>query len=155
MGSKYKMKNINLSNLESSSEQEVFNFIVSHLMHQKCKSINVKRKLERGPYDGQFCSYRYVDAMGKILMCAAGCLISEEEYSETFEDETWSSLADRGLVPKHHLNLIFRLQLVHDNSSVINWPDRLRTIAEEFDLSPILIPTNESWIEILKVDSSK
>ena len=102
-------KIITLANLHEATEQEIFNQVARHLLTQNRRSVD-----EKG-----FCKYRSGN-----LKCAAGCLISDEEYSPLMDSEEsegtgWLDLASKGLVPTQHNLFIRSLQLVHDGM-----PDR-------------------------------
>lgn len=68
------------------------------------------------------------------MMCAAGCLIADQEYSRSMEGHNWLNLVEKGIVPSHHSLLISRLQRLHDEAYVQNWIVGLKGIAEEFSL---------------------
>lgn len=91
---------ISLSCLHKVSNQDVFEYIVDHLVKQNERSMN----------DARFCCYRYHDR----LKCAAGCLISDEEYSFDMEGKLWDELISLGTVEPDHANLIGQLQIIHD-----------------------------------------
>lgn len=130
--------NICLANLEQATAQEVFNQVARHLLKQKKKSI-IRDK----------CFYRGEDG----LACAAGCLISDEEYKaqrdasqygNKFEDAgSWSMLVTNDLVPNKHSHLICRLQTVHDRSAISDWKARLWEVAKEFGLDDSVLGTKQ------------
>lgn len=111
---------ITLKTLHEATEQEVFDQVANHLLMQMEKS---------GRSNGT-CMYRNFSG----LKCAAGCLISDEEYEERFEGFSWYKLIEREQVPKYHERLIHKLQLIHDNYEVCDWKDELKDIAESFNL---------------------
>jgi hypothetical protein len=122
---------ITLKTLHLATEQEVFNQVATHLLTQKSKCLSTEGN----------CKYR---AKGK--MCAAGCLIGDEEYREEmdtsgFDLETgekvgsdWVGLNKRGLVPENHKDLIECLQEIHDHNPEGGWKNRLIELAGDFAL---------------------
>lgn len=115
------MKTITLANLTEATAQEVFDQVSKHLLTQNKKS---------KPESGVGCNYRGIEN----TKCAAGCLISDEEYKPEFEAKYWATLIDRGVVPKNHQYLISDLQLIHDNYEVENWEKSLKTLAKNYKL---------------------
>lgn len=97
---------ITLATLPYASAQDVFNFVGEHLITQGEKSIDE----DAFDYSLIYCKYRSGNNK-----CAAGCLISDEEYNEDMEKISWRSLVHDGLVPSEHSYLINRLQVIHDN----------------------------------------
>lgn len=97
---------ITLKTLAQATEQEVFDQVVQHLREQ-----GVQSKNENG------CAYRGEGG----LMCAAGCLIADDEYvastMDYADDTTWTQLVIDYVVPEEHSILIRRLQEVHDGYS--------------------------------------
>ncbi len=112
---------ITLSTLPQATAQEVFNQVVDHLLTQNQKSYT--------SHGG--CLYRGPDN----LKCAAGCLISDEEYRPEWEQNGWDVLVEGGQVPDAHYELIRALQGVHDSCMVEDWPSFLKTLASENGLS--------------------
>lgn len=95
---------ITLKTLAQATEQEVFDQVVQHLREQ-----GVQSKNENG------CVYRGEGG----LMCAAGCLIADDEYTsymDNAEDSTWTQLVIDHVVPDKHETLIRRLQEIHDGN---------------------------------------
>ena len=115
--------NITLATLPKATAQQVFDHISRHLLHQN------ERSNEHGK-----CLYYSSNS----LKCAAGCLISDEEYFHLAmhkeEDQEWSTLVYKGTVPPQHLELISALQDVHDASIPQHWVQRLHGVAEKFNL---------------------
>lgn len=77
---------ITLATLPSATEKEVFDQVSDHLLSQKIRSMK----------DG-VCLYRMSDGR----KCAAGCLISDDEYNEEIEGKSWYDLVRSGIVPKN------------------------------------------------------
>ncbi len=122
---------ITLATLEKATAQEVYSQVRKHLLTQG-------RKSERWRKDEQLryiasCVYHSEDG----TRCAAGCLIADEEYSESFEGASWGGLFHRGWVPGTHCALIQRLQMIHDSLPPADWLFSLDYLAQEFDLIPV------------------
>jgi len=100
--------------LANMSAQEVFDKVYNHLINQGRASVD-----EYG-----FCRYRH-----NGLMCAAGCLIPDEEYSQKLEMMHWTSLG----LSNHHLELIQTMQSIHDrsNNPNLNFADYVNTKFKE------------------------
>ncbi|MNE71903.1 hypothetical protein D3C80_1678110 [compost metagenome] len=71
------------------------------------------------------------------MMCAAGCLISDEEYKPFMDvgahlgGGSWGTMVSKGTVPADHEELIFKLQKLHDSShSASSFAHKLRKLAE-------------------------
>lgn len=114
---------ITLSTLNSATAQEVFDQVAKHLLIQNKKSEDAK------PYPT--CFYRGPNG----LMCAAGCLISDSEYNEVFEEKPWGDLVLDHCITLKHSSLITRLQNIHDNIAVRKWKTSLANLAREENLS--------------------
>jgi hypothetical protein len=114
---------ITLATLSEATEQEVFDQVATHLLRQNEKCAV-----------GDTCLYR----AGK-LACAAGCLISEDEYSDEMEVGSWVTLVSKGYAPGTHKKLICRLQGIHDTGSVFTWAIRLTELANEWGLSAAVV----------------
>jgi hypothetical protein len=107
---------ITLKTLPKKTAQEVFDYVARHLLTQNKRAVG---------------EYLTVDG----LRCAAGCLMSPREYRITMRYQTWWYLSQKKLVPKHHCNLIGRLQDIHDDVDVEEWPEHLTRLAREKRLS--------------------
>ncbi len=80
---------------------------------------------------GCHCLY-YGDAGAK---CAAGCLIADDEYKSSFEQQTWGDLVSAKDVPKEHSDLIEHLQSIHDDYDIENWKSALTELADDYNLN--------------------
>lgn len=109
---------ITLATLPQATAQQVFDQIVTHLRKQGVPS---KAKIS--------CHYRY-----NGLMCAAGCLIAEEEYKAEWEGKSWWGLADVNVVPTVHRELICDMQAVHDEMGVDAWESEFKRVATKYNL---------------------
>ena len=115
---------ITLKTLPQATAQEVFDQITQHLLRQ-----GKAAKTAKGA-----CLYRVATVEG-ILKCAAGCLIADDEYDNSFEDLIWSSLINEGKVPTNYGDLIRDLQRAHDNYVPSEWPGRFELIATKYNLT--------------------
>lgn len=116
---------VTLKNLAIASAQEVFDQVSKHLLKQKVKAL----RFPDSP--SSVCAYR---APGG-LRCAAGCLITLEEYDPRFEGSSWSTLLAAGRVPKEHSVLIIALQHIHDQQAPLAWEQSLKNLAVQFQLN--------------------
>lgn len=114
------MKKVTLANLAEVSAQDVFNQVAQHLLDQRQQCTDTVG----------MCRYRYGN-----MMCAAGCLMTDDEYSPAFECCSWHGLMVAGKVPKVHENLIQDLQELHDDCQPEDWPKRLELIAHRHGLT--------------------
>ena len=119
---------ITLKTLKDATAQEVFNQVASHMLRQNEVSKHA---------NGIGCAYRGVNG----LMCAAGCLISDEEYLPEMDEPKqcgyamgWVDLHRFGYVTGEHEDMINRLQIVHDLSKTEYWKNALRDIADDLKL---------------------
>lgn len=115
---------ITLATLKDATEQQVFDQVKNHLLKQNVRSTGIQGCAYRGGWDSQ------------KLMCAAGCLISDEEYAERgsfimdgSNDTSWENHVRRDRVPKEHFDLIKSLQVIHDSYEVEEWPAQLKELA--------------------------
>ena len=117
---------ITLATLKDATEQGVFDQVVNHLRKQGVQSRN---------HLG--CAYRG----GNGLMCAAGCLIADDEYTDRMDssqlDTGWQVLVNEDVVPSHHVELIEDLQDVHDFNTAHNfetWEEGFMYVANKYSL---------------------
>lgn len=116
-----------MKTLESASEQEVFDQVAKHMLTQNKKSVDVKG---RGYMIGDVCRYR-----GEAdLKCAAGCLMADEEYKESFEYKSWDDLVVKKIVSGIHKGLIMKLQYIHDNKDPSEWLSALEGLRAKYGL---------------------
>lgn len=153
---------ITLANLELATEQELYDYICTHLITQGEKSSNTTG-----------CKYRMEKADGTVLRCAAGCLFTDEQYesvkeavskhhlsedehgtfAQKLEGSIWSSLVSQGFVPLAHAALIRELQRVHDSNRMITafMIDSFSKVAKEFNLQPFSLA---AWTESIEANKS-
>ena len=117
------------------NQQEIFDKVATHLIAQGKQSLGA-----RPVFIGDAgCAYRGADG----TMCAAGCLIPDDEYRPEFETIPWVGIAKDvpsfANAPFEVHNLIDSLQLVHDDENYWETPetlkDALRVVANLYDLS--------------------
>lgn len=93
---------ITLANLAEATEQQIFDQVAAHLLKQGVRSVDTSAQ----------CLYRGPNG----LMCAAGCLIADEEYKPRFDElGSWGMLIENGHVTAKHEYFIMQLQRLHDN----------------------------------------
>ena len=117
---------ITLATLHEATAQQVFDQVAKHLLTQRRKSLAA---LSNPDLSG--CAYR---GDGN-LKCAAGCLISDDEYDSDFEGEYWGGLVKLRKVPESHKALIDKLQAIHDERDAGDWPIALKELANKLELS--------------------
>lgn len=110
------------------TNQEIFTTVKNHLLTQNARSAE---PIKEGMSES-YCKYRGPNG----LMCAVGCLIPDEMYSDSIE------FNPVGYLPKEILDhmggnewLLQRLQSIHDLIEVENWHSALGDLATEFNLS--------------------
>lgn len=113
------------------SEQEVFNEVYAHLIHQGERAIAVENNR---------CKYRTEDG----LKCAAGILIKDEHYNKELEGQSATSDSVREALENSGvgtvcLYLVSKLQSVHDIISPKKWRNALDEVAKEYDLTVPII----------------
>lgn len=125
---------ITLKTLRNATKQQVFDQVTTHLLTQKKKS----------RFSDGTCAYRST-RNGDSLKCAAGCLISDEEFAslklKRYNSEQWTFLVAEKIAPKKHSNLINALQEVHDDTDVKEWYEYLGDVAREFKLNQKVLRT--------------
>lgn len=114
--------------------QQIFDTVVNHLRAQGAKSVALNE-------DGStqmagsvaFCLYRSADGKRK---CAAGAVITDEEYLPEMEGNVITAVMDRykltHLFP--HRELLAGLQQVHDFRSVEEWEENFKLVADQMGL---------------------
>lgn len=122
---------------EQLSEQTLFDATVKHFATQRERSVNDSRS--------EACGYR-IDKAGRVLKCAVGIHITDEEYSRSMEGRSVNGLIKFNLLPTRLLPfqvLLAKLQMCHDNAtgSLLsqNVLFSLRAIAKRFGLSDTVL----------------
>jgi hypothetical protein len=123
------MKKVTLKTLAEATAQEVFDQVAKHLLEQG------KRSMKLNVYKAEICLYRGPEG----TMCAAGCLISDNEYKDDMEGGSWENLVKYGYTPETHKDLISYLQRVHDQREPSTWREGLLNLCQRFDLNPQII----------------
>lgn len=110
-----------------SKLQEIFNKVSNHLITQNSQARDEKNN----------CRYRADD--GK--MCAAGCLIPDEDYKPYWEvtsvhnsNSNSISMYFKSKYTTEEVELISRLQTIHDWEPVTNWKYMLIHTGKEYKL---------------------
>jgi len=107
-------KNLN----ELKTDYDVFQYVKAHLLNQNERSLD--------PWSLQ-CQYRSQKEDGKVLMCAVGCLIDEDLYSEKIENLSASNQdvmrAISGSIINWKVNddMLNELQHIHDEYEHDEW----------------------------------
>lgn len=119
---------ITLATLADATAQQVFDQVVAHLRKQGRASKD---------YKTGGCFYRGPEG----LKCAAGCLISDDEYVDRMDirnghDTYWLDLIEDGLVPTSRHNLLIScLQDIHDDRDPYDWEREFERLAYEEQLN--------------------
>lgn len=124
---------VTLKNLHEATAQQVYDQVARHLLKQNAQSLGYGKCLYRGT----------AIKTNTPAMCAAGCLISDEEYKKYGEDFErmggWLNLIEAGAVTEMHSLLIQGLQQIHDCRLPHAWADDLRKLANVHGLSSAVI----------------
>ena len=121
------------------TKQEIFDRVSTHLLSQNQKSL-LDPGLQELPgcqVDGHAprCAYRGENN----TMCAAGCLIRDEFYSPKLENLVADTILVSGALIKSGVDmhdpdisaLVSRLQNIHDDIKVEDWPEYLNIAKSE------------------------
>lgn len=121
---------ITLANLATATQQQVFDQVAAHLLHQNAQSL-----MNGNPRN---CVYRNDNG----LKCAAGALIADAEYKPEMDvggeiwGTSWPSLVSRKLVPEtDHTRFIEELQQLHDGHTADQFKNRLWLVAQAHGLN--------------------
>ena len=116
-----------LVNLET--DYDVFNYVKQHLLNQNEKSLD--------PHTLS-CFYRAQNEDGKSLMCAVGCLIDDNFYSEKLENCSPNDTEVRRAVEnsmsnwEYNVSLLSELQNIHDEYEPDQWSLKLEYLESYF-----------------------
>ncbi len=110
------------------TNQTAFEIMVNHLLNQGEKS-----------YDNSTlatCVYRNPDG----LKCAIGAILPDELYNSTMENKLAHALikdypAIGKLWENLSINLLAKMQYIHDSRNVDEWYNEFKAIADDFNLS--------------------
>jgi hypothetical protein len=117
-----------LVNLET--DYDVFNYVKQHLLNQNEKSVD--------PWSLS-CYYRAQKEDGKVLMCAVGCLIDDNYYSDEFENSSPGDLRVKQAIESsitnwnYNVSLLSELQNIHDEYDPDNWSLKLEYLESYFN----------------------
>ncbi len=107
------------------NNREIFDKVKTHLLTQNTRSV-----LPSGA-----CAYRGTNG----TMCAVGCLLKDEHYSEELESRPVRSqsvlvaLNNSGIVLDDlGLSMLYELQRVHDGYGMDMWPTHLDRIERNY-----------------------
>jgi hypothetical protein len=121
------------------TNQEIFDKVARHLIAQGERS--------RDESNGS-CKYRMQKPDGRLLKCAVGILISDEDYDWTIEGVVVSLLPAEILskfTGPGQLALLDRLQTVHDScfTNVAEFKKKMREVARQCSLSPAVLDADD------------
>lgn len=114
-----------IQEVNNKSLQEIFDFVVSHLLTQNAKAIKYTS-----------CRYRVGN-----LKCAVGVLIADEDYACEFEGLSIRTLRDKFAesifadISEPKMQLLVHLQSVHDADDVESWLEKLSLLAKVLALN--------------------
>lgn len=113
--------------------QEIFDKVAIHLLTQNAKSWASSEGWSEHMIST--CSYR--GDFGR--MCAIGCLIPDERYTNSIEGGSVQSYQVKNILYdmsiEEHIDMLVRLQYVHDGIAVSEWRNKLRQVAKEYSLN--------------------
>lgn len=129
------LKKITLENLESSTAQEVFDFVAHHMLTQGERS--------EGHKNSQITTCLYRNHKG--MACAAGCLMTAEQAAaaDSLAESTWPDVVDESIATHVHMDLITGLQSIHDDRQPFAWREQLTEFAELWNVSSAILDTVE------------
>jgi hypothetical protein len=110
------------------NRQEIFDKVAVHLLTQGCKSEGKK------PDGGTDCLYRGPNGE----MCAAGCLISDEQYNPKMEGNSFREIAHElpeFMSDNEATGFVMALQLIHDCDHPDEWLESLKNTALKYNLN--------------------
>lgn len=117
--------------------QEIFDTVVNHLRKQNSRSVAYNpdgtEQLVHDDHGGPVCLYRSKDGEKK---CAAGALITDEQYTPAMEGKNISAVIDEFALTDlaQHRKLVSELQTVHDFFTVDRWEGEFENLAKVYSL---------------------
>ena len=123
------MEKVTLKTLAEATPQQVFDQVAKHLLEQG------KRSMKLDEDGDEFCLYRGPHG----TMCAAGCIIADDEYKDNMEGRGWRNLVNLGYASNTHIDMIDALQSIHDQRKPSTWREGLLEISKRFNLNPQII----------------
>jgi hypothetical protein len=117
--------------------QDIFDRIAVHLLAQKARSVRARFPGETS------CAYRGTSGMS----CAVGCIITDGEYMPQMEGDSVNGVAFQllgaavadSLQDSEQVDLMTRLQRMHDTDVPGDWKERLKDLAFRFNLNTDVI----------------
>lgn len=126
---------------EKEAMQDAFNTVRDHLLKQMANSVNAT------DYGLTNCMYRRDDG----LKCAVGCLIPDDKYAPEMEGNLadlimlhrvalpmkytmWMPYDLSALIKSRMYSVLYRLQLLHDESETEYWENHLFNLSVELGL---------------------
>lgn len=117
------------------SLSKIFYKVENHLLKQNERSVT-------SVTSGEYCRYRSEEG----LSCAVGCLMTDDIYDYSLEGgsardfDVVEALAPIiGVSPTIHrakkIDLLHRLQAIHDGDRVDTWADKLSEVKLDFNIS--------------------
>lgn len=122
---------ITLATLATATPQAVFDQAARHLLTQGTRSSEYRGGATQ-------CLYRASLRPDGTIACAAGCFIADSEYKPDMEGGRCHSLAESMGITAH-MDLIQRLQNIHDDEDPGDWASELRTLANADGLSSAVL----------------
>ena len=114
-----------------NTDYDVFNYVKQHLLDQNEKSLD--------PHSLS-CYYRALNEQGKTLMCAIGCLIDDNFYSEKLEncspnDSDVKKAVENSIFSdwEYNVSLLSELQNIHDEYEPDFWSLKLESLESYFN----------------------
>lgn len=117
--------------------QEIFDTCSAHLIAQNEKSMN--------KHNGM-CKYRIENKDGKMLKCAVGVFITDEQYNPVMESGVTTLIEkinynippfdklDSTIFNDDNEEILRAIQRVHDNNEVEGWKPELIRVAQRYKL---------------------
>jgi len=114
-----------------NTDYDVFNYVKQHLLNQQERSLD--------PHTLS-CFYRAQNESGKTLMCAVGCLIDDNFYSEKLEnsspyDSDVKKAVENSIFSdwEYNVSLLSELQNIHDEYEADEWSVKLESLESYFN----------------------
>ena len=112
---------ITMDNINEATKQEIFDQVAKHLLEQAEPSIS----------DENGCAYRGDNG----LKCAVGCLITEDQYEDTYRDFEGKVADSLPGVDGHVGEFLDELQRIHDAIDPLLWRGELVKLARANNLN--------------------
>lgn len=122
---------ITLATLATATPQAVFDQAARHMLTQGKQSTEYRNGVTN-------CLYRADGRADGTIACAAGCFVAPNKYDPNMEHNRWHVVAFEAGVTSH-VELIERLQNIHDDERPDDWADNLRELANADGLSSAVV----------------